>query len=76
MGYDPNDPNLVDEPDLDVENPYEGLGPGRHDPVSRALMPTRGRQSPDSIGQGNIAYFCFVSVAVVMCFCIVCVHVS
>ena len=64
MGYDPNDPNLVDEPDLDVENPYEGLGPGRPDPVSRALMPTRGRQSPDSIGQGNkelywLFLFCF-----------------
>jgi hypothetical protein len=54
MGYDPDDPNLVDEPDLDVENPYEGLGPGRSDPVSRVLMPTAGRQSPDSIGQGNI----------------------
>lgn len=52
MGYDPNDPNLVDEPDLDVENPYEGLGPGRPDPVSRVLMPTAGRQSPDSIGHG------------------------
>jgi hypothetical protein len=49
MDYDPNDPNLVDEPDFDVENPYEGLGP---DPVSRVLMPTAGRQSPDSIGQG------------------------
>ena len=53
MDYDPNDPNLVDEPDFDVENPYEGLGPGRPDPVSRVLMPTAGRQSPDSIGQGN-----------------------
>lgn len=53
MGYDPNDPNLVDEPDLDVENPYEGLGPGRPDPVSRVLMPTAGRQSPDSLGHGN-----------------------
>ena len=52
MDYDPNDPNLVDEPDFDVENPYEGLGPGRPDPVSRVLMPTAGRQSPDSIGQG------------------------
>ena len=54
MGYDPNDPNLVDEPDLDVENPYEGLGPGRPDPVSRVLMPTAGRQSPDS----NEAEYC------------------
>ncbi len=60
MDYDPNDPNLVDEPDLDVENPYEGLGPGRPDPVSRVLMPTAGRQSPDSIGQGNIyCFFCY-----------------
>jgi hypothetical protein len=58
MGYDPNDPNLVDEPDLDVENPYEGLGPGRPDPVSRVLMPTAGRQSPDSIGHGNTRFSC------------------
>ncbi|CAF4023304.1 unnamed protein product, partial [Rotaria magnacalcarata] len=56
MGYDPNDPNLVDEPDLDVENPYEGLGPGRSDPVSRVLMPTAGRHSPDSIGQAPPGY--------------------
>ncbi|CAF0751501.1 unnamed protein product [Rotaria sordida] len=56
MGYDPDDPNLVDEPDLDVENPYEGLGPGRPDPVSRVLMPTAGRQSPDSIGQAPPGY--------------------
>ncbi|CAF1062138.1 unnamed protein product [Adineta ricciae] len=56
MGYDPNDPNLVDEPDLDVENPYEGLGPGRPDPVSRVLMPTAGRQSPDSLGHAPPGY--------------------
>ncbi|CAF3964945.1 unnamed protein product, partial [Rotaria sp. Silwood1] len=56
MDYDPDDPNLVDEPDLDVENPYEGLGPGRPDPVSRILMPTAGRQSPDSIGQAPPGY--------------------
>ncbi len=54
IDYDPNDPNLVDEPYLDVENPYEGLGPGRPDSIGRALMPTAGRQSPDSIGQGKI----------------------
>ena len=53
IDYDPNDPNLVDEPYLDVENPYEGLGPGRSDMIGRALLPTGGRQSPDSIGQGN-----------------------
>ncbi len=53
IDYDPNDPNLVDEPYLDVENPYEGLGPGRPDSIGRALMPTAGRQSPDSIGQGK-----------------------
>lgn len=68
MGYDPNDPNLVDEPDLDVENPYEGLGPGRPDPVSRVLMPTAGRHSPDSIGHGKNCFlfvsfrFCLVSL--------------
>jgi hypothetical protein len=68
MGYDPNDPNLVDEPDLDVENPYEGLGPGRPDPVSRVLMPTAGRQSPDSIGHGM--YFNrFFSSVVLYLFC-------
>lgn len=53
IDYDPNDPNLVDEPYLDVENPYEGLGPGRPDSIGRALMPTAGRHSPDSIGQGK-----------------------
>jgi hypothetical protein len=56
IDYDPNDPNLVDEPYLDVENPYEGLGPGRPDSIGRALMPTAGRQSPDSIGQGKICF--------------------
>ena len=71
MDYDPNDPNLVDEPDLDVENPYEGLGPGRPDPVSRVLMPTAGRQSPDSIGQGNIYIAFFVIVVVI---CLHCLH--
>ena len=69
MGYDPNDPNLVDEPDLDVENPYEGLGPGRPDPVSRVLMPTAGRQSPDSIGHGIYLVFSPLSfVVLVSCF--------
>jgi hypothetical protein len=53
IDYDPNDQNLVDEPHLDVENPYEGLGPGRSDPISRALISTAGRQSPDSIGHGK-----------------------
>ena len=53
MGYDPNDPNLVDEPDLDVENPYEGLIASRCDPIHRALASTAGRHSPDSVGQGN-----------------------
>jgi len=53
IDYDPNDPNLVDEPYLDVENPYEGLGPGRPDSFARTLLPTAGRQSPDSIGQGK-----------------------
>ena len=53
IDYDPNDPNLVDEPYLDVDNPYEGLGPGRPDSIGRALMPTAGRHSPDSIGQGK-----------------------
>ena len=53
IDYDPNDPNLVDEPYLDVENPYEGLGPGRPDSIARALLPTGGRHSPDSIGQGK-----------------------
>ena len=53
IDYDPNDPNLVDEPYLDVENPYEGLGAGRPDPISRLLHPTAGRQSPDSLGQGR-----------------------
>jgi hypothetical protein len=56
IDYDPNDPNLVDEPYLDVENPYEGLGPGRPDSIGRALMPTAGRQSPDSIGQAPPVY--------------------
>ncbi|CAF1082343.1 unnamed protein product [Adineta steineri] len=56
IDYDPNDPNLVDEPYLDVENPYEGLGPGRPDSIVRALMPTAGRQSPDSIGQAPPGY--------------------
>ncbi len=72
MDYDPNDPNLVDEPDLDVENPYEGLGPGRPDPVSRVLMPTAGRQSPDSIGQGMyiIASFYLLFCACLVCICI------
>lgn len=69
MGYDPNDPNLVDEPDLDVENPYEGLGPGRSDPVSRVLMPTAGRQSPDSIGHGNKSILLFYLLSCV-CICI------
>lgn len=61
IDYDPNDPNLVDEPYLDVENPYEGLGPGRPDSIGRALLPTAGRQSPDSIGQGKNKndLFCF-----------------
>lgn len=53
IDYDPNDPNLVDEPYLDVDNPYEGLGPGRPDSVSRALLQTAGRHSPDSIGHGK-----------------------
>lgn len=52
IDYDPNDPNLVDEPYLDVENHYEGLGPGRTDSFARTLMPTAGRHSPDSFGQG------------------------
>ncbi|CAF1295395.1 unnamed protein product [Rotaria sp. Silwood1] len=56
IDYDPNDPNLVDEPYLDVENPYEGLGPGRPDSIGRALLPTAGRQSPDSIGQAPPGY--------------------
>ncbi|CAF1459795.1 unnamed protein product [Adineta ricciae] len=56
IDYDPNDPNLVDEPYLDVENPYEGLGPGRPDSIGRALMSTAGRQSPDSIGQAPPGY--------------------
>jgi len=71
MDYDPNDPNLVDEPDLDVENPYEGLGPGRPDPVSRVLMPTAGRQSPDSIGQGNI--YSLLLLLLLLCAFIVCI---
>ncbi len=70
MDYDPNDPNLVDEPDLDVENPYEGLGPGRPDPVSRVLMPTAGRQSPDSIGQGMYINRFFSSVVVLCSHCL------
>jgi hypothetical protein len=53
IDYDPNDPNLVDEPDLDVENPYEGLIAGRPDPIGRILSSTAGRQSPDSLGQGR-----------------------
>jgi len=74
MGYDPNDPNLVDEPDLDVENPYEGLGPGRPDPVSRVLMPTAGRHSPDSIGHGKNRFFillssCFASMRFELAYC-------
>ncbi|CAF3131004.1 unnamed protein product [Rotaria socialis] len=56
IDYDPNDPNLVDEPYLDVENPYEGLGPGRSDNIGRALLPTAGRQSPDSIGHAPPDY--------------------
>ncbi len=60
----------MDEPYLDVENPYEGLGPGRPDSIGRALLPTAGRQSPDSIGQGKtscfwaplLSYQCFVYV--------------
>ena len=71
MGYDPNDPNLVDEPDLDVENPYEGLGPGRPDPVSRVLMPTAGRQSPDSLGHGNSLFDrSFLLLLLAVCICI------
>ncbi|CAF4295682.1 unnamed protein product [Rotaria magnacalcarata] len=56
IDYDPNDPNLVDEPYLDVENPYEGLGPGRSDNIGRAFLPTAGRQSPDSIGHAPPGY--------------------
>lgn len=59
IDYDPNDPNLVDEPYLDVENHYEGLGPGRPDSFTRTLMPTAGRQSPDSFGQGKFKRSCF-----------------
>jgi hypothetical protein len=70
MDYDPNDPNLVDEPYLDVENPYEGLGPGRSDPISRVLMSTAGRQSPDSIGQGNELLSKLLLFA-----CIVCIRI-
>ncbi|CAF0776557.1 unnamed protein product [Didymodactylos carnosus] len=55
IDYDPNDPNLVDEPYLDVENPYEGLGPGRED-IGRGLTATAGRQSPDSIGHAPPGY--------------------
>ena len=62
IDYDPNDPNLVDEPYLDVENPYEGLGPGRPDSIGRALHPTAGRQSPDSIGQGKTRCFLIIVV--------------
>ena len=36
-----------------MENPYEGLGPSRPDSFGRTLLPTAGRQSPDSIGQGK-----------------------
>ena len=52
IDYDPNDPNLVDEPDLEVENPYEGLVAGRSEPISRILIPTAGRRSIESLGQG------------------------
>ena len=62
IDYDPNDPNLVDEPYLDVENPYEGLGPGRSDMIGRALLPTGGRHSPDSIGQGTNTTFAPLTV--------------
>ncbi|CAF0821040.1 unnamed protein product [Didymodactylos carnosus] len=55
IDYDPNDPNLVDEPYLDVENPYEGLGSGRTD-IGRSLLPTLERHSPDSIGHAPPGY--------------------
>lgn len=76
MGYDPDDPNLVDEPDFDVENPYEGLAPGRPDPVSRVLMPTAGRHSPDSIGQGNKSLKCFSTLiyCYVIALCLLLTH--
>lgn len=72
IDYDPNDPNLVDEPYLDVDNPYEGLGPGRPDSFARTLLPTAGRQSPDSIGQGKshclrTSLLCISVLPIVVC---------